>query len=211
MKNAKVSYAITVCNEFLEIQRLLNFLIKNKREEDEIVILYDSTNGDKAIEEYLRAKSVNSVSFRWHVYQFDNDFSKMKNYLTSLCTGDIIFNIDADEIPHENLISNLPHLLEYNPEIDMFLVPRVNTVKGITERHIQKWGWRINEKSWINFPDYQSRIYKNIPEIRWEGKVHERIQGVKMYSPLPEDEAWSLYHPKTIERQEKQNNFYSFL
>jgi hypothetical protein len=208
MKNIKVSYAITVCNEFLEIQRLLNFLIEHKREEDEIVILYDSVNGDEAIEEYLRAQSLNSAPFRWHSYKFDNDFSKMKNHLNSLCVGDIIFNIDADEIPHHYLIDNLPYLLEHNSEIDMFLVPRINTVEGITEKHIQKWGWRVNEKSWINFPDYQSRIYKNSPEIKWEGKVHERIQGIRMYSPLPEDEIWGLYHPKSIERQEKQNLFY---
>ena len=42
----KISYAITVCNEFLEIQRLVNFLLKHKRMQDNIVILYDEVNGD---------------------------------------------------------------------------------------------------------------------------------------------------------------------
>ena len=41
----KISYAITVCNEFIEIQTLVNFLLKHKRQEDEIVILYDINNG----------------------------------------------------------------------------------------------------------------------------------------------------------------------
>ena len=45
----KISYAIPVCNELVELQRLLEFLIKNKREEDEIVILYDSENGSITI------------------------------------------------------------------------------------------------------------------------------------------------------------------
>lgn len=211
VKDIKISYAVTVCNEFLEIQHLLNFLFKHIRKEDEIVVLYDSVNGSKEVEEYLETQTSNGLPFRWRSYSFDNDFSKMKNYLTSLCVGDLIFNIDADEIPHENLINNLPYLLEHNSEIDMFLVPRINTVDGITEQHIQNWGWKVNEKHWINYPDFQSRIYKNTPEIRWEGKVHERIQGIKMYSTLPEDEIWSLYHPKTVERQEKQNNFYGSL
>jgi len=50
----KITYAITVCNEFIEIQRLLNFLLEHKRHEDEIVILYDSVNGDPEVEAYLR-------------------------------------------------------------------------------------------------------------------------------------------------------------
>ncbi len=32
----KISYAITVCNEFIEIQRLIAFLLKNKRIQDNI-------------------------------------------------------------------------------------------------------------------------------------------------------------------------------
>ena len=51
-----VTYAITVCNEFVEIQRLVNFLVKNKRPKDEIVILYDEGNGDPKVEEYLKKR-----------------------------------------------------------------------------------------------------------------------------------------------------------
>ena len=60
----KISYAITVCNELLEIERLLPFLIKNKREQDEIIIFYDTKNGSKSVEEYLRSNSINKVPFR---------------------------------------------------------------------------------------------------------------------------------------------------
>ena len=45
-----ISYAITVCNEFVEIQRLVSFLLEKKRPEDNIVILYDINNGDEGIE-----------------------------------------------------------------------------------------------------------------------------------------------------------------
>ena len=37
----KISYAITVCNEFYEIQRLVHFLLRTKRSQDNIVILFD--------------------------------------------------------------------------------------------------------------------------------------------------------------------------
>ena len=63
----------------------------------------------------------------------------------------------------------------------------------------------------INKYDYQGRIFKNSPEIKWVGKVHEKIEGYKTVSYLPPVEEWSLYHPKSIERQEKQNNYYNTL
>ena len=90
----------------------------------------------------------------------------------------------------------------------MIFIPRVNTVEGLTQSHIDKWKWNVNEKGWVNFPDYQTRIYKNTKEITWMNKVHERISGYDTFSNFPAEEQWSLYHPKKIDRQEKQNEFY---
>ena len=206
----KISYAITVCNEIVEIQKLIPWLLKSKRPEDEIVILYDSKGGIEPVEEYLRAKSVNA-EFIWHSGEFNHHFANWKNRLTELCTGDYIFQIDADEIPNKLLINNLPNILEANPDNEVYLVPRVNTVEGLTQEHIQKWGWNVNDKGWVNYPDYQWRIWKNKPEIKWKNKVHEILEGFKTYSSLPAQEELSLYHPKDIKRQEKQNNYYNTL
>jgi len=206
----KLSYAITVCNEFIEIQKLVSFLLENKRVEDEVVILYDSINGDKGVEEFLRAKSVNS-EFAWHKGEFKGHFADWKNQLTLLCNGDYIFQIDADEIPNEILIKNLPRIIEGNPDIEAFRVPRVNTVEGLTPQHIDQWNWKVNEKGWVNWPDYQWRIWKNKPEIKWTKKVHEKLEGYKTFAPLPTEEASALFHPKGIKKQEKQNNYYNTL
>ena len=207
----KISYAITVKDELNELQRLVNFLIDRKRTEDEIVILYDSKGGSKGVEEWLRANSVANQEYRWYSSKFNNHFADHKNYLNMLCTGDYIFSLDADEIPHENLIMALFEVLEENPKVEMYLVPRINTVEGLTPQHIQKWGWNVNEQGWVNWPDFQTRIYRKSPEIKWINKVHERLDGHKQFAYLPMEEEWSLYHPKTIERQEKQNNYYDTL
>ena len=207
----KISYAITVKDELIELDRLLFRLKKYKRDKDEIVVVYDGINGSIQVEQYLKAQTVSSSPFRWHSFEFKNNFSELKNYITQLCTGDYIFQIDADEFPNEYLVSALPTILESNPETEVYLTPRVNTVEGLTEQHIQKWGWRVDENGWINFPDYQWRIWKNKPEIKWINKVHERLDGFKTYVTLPPQEEFSLYHPKDIERQEKQNNYYNTL
>ena len=206
----KISYAITVCNEFVEIQKLVLFLLKHKRDKDEIVILYDYKNGDKGVEEFLRSHSVNS-EFIWHKGEFNHHFADWKNHLTDLCTGDFIFQIDADEIPNKQLIYSLPEILKGNPNNEVYLVPRVNTVKGLTNEHIQKWRWNVNERGWVNWPDNQWRIWKKKDEIKWKNKVHEVLQGYKTYAALPPMEELALYHPKTIDRQVKQNEYYNTL
>ena len=206
----KITYAITVCNEFLEIQRLVAFLLTHKRLQDNIVILFDETNGDPEIEMFLRTHSVNG-EFSWHKDKFQGHFADWKNKLTSLCSGDYIFQIDADEMPCTPIIESLPFLLEQNPDVEVYLVPRVNTVEGMSQDHMQQWGWNVNSEGWVNWPDYQWRIYKNVPSIKWKNKVHEQLTGFVQYANLPMEEDYSLYHPKTIERQIKQNEYYNTL
>ena len=206
----KISYAITVCNEFVEIQKLVNFLRENKRQQDEVVILFDQKNGSEEVANWLTKQSkYPNVQF-WRGF-FEGHFANWKNKLSKHCTGDYIFQIDADELPHKALIENLPTILEANLNNEVYLVPRVNTVEGLTTEHLTKWGWRVDDKGWINYPDYQWRIWKNRPEIKWKNKVHEVLEGFITYSPLPAQEELSLYHPKNIERQERQNEYYHTL
>ena len=202
-----ISYAITVCNEIDELTKLLNFLQLHIREEDEIVIQYDKDSVTKQVKDYLEIVEKMHKNHTVISFPLNKDFASFKNNLKSHCTKDYIFQIDADEIPHEALIEYLPQVLETNP-VDVVFVPRVNTVEGITQHHIFKWGWRVNEKGWVNFPDYQMRIYKRTDEVQWMNKVHERITGYTTFSNFPAEEHWSLYHPKDIKRQEKQNEFY---
>jgi len=206
----KISYAITVCNELEEIKRLIPFLLEHKRPEDEICVLLDKP---KASPELLYQLSVYSSEgfIILTESEFKGHFADWKNQLINLCSGDYIFQIDADELPNEYLIESLPDILETNSSVEAYVVPRVNTVEGLTPEHIAKWGWHVNEKEWVNWPDYQWRIYKNIPDIKWKNKVHEVIEGYKTMAQLPAYEDLALYHPKTIQRQEKQNNYYNSL
>ena len=208
----KISYAIPVCNELKEIQRLLGFLLENKRDKDEIIILYDTNNGTADVETFLDHYNKNNLNwFKLFKSPFNKHFAEWKNLLSSYCSGDYIFQIDADEIPNKFLIDNLPEVLESNYEVDMLRVPRVNTVEGLTEEHIKRWGWNVNEKGWVNWADWQMRIYKRHPNIKWVNKVHEVLEGFKLHGMLPLEEKWALYHPKDIKRQEKQNSYYSTL
>jgi hypothetical protein len=214
----KISYAITVCNEFIEIQRLIHFLLKHKRHRDEIVVQMDLTLDDmknhpedkRQVHSYLMKHNAQG-NIRLAFCPLNNDFAAFKNNLTQHCTGNYIFQIDADEIPCTPILESLPDILQGNPDVDVYLVPRVNTVEGMNQDHIQQWGWNVNAEGWVNWPDYQWRIYRNDGTVTWKNRVHEVLQGFKKYATLPMEEDYSLYHPKTIDKQVKQNEYYDKL
>lgn len=207
----KLSYAVTVCDEFIEIQRLLNQLINQKHPQDEIVVLVDLNKNiptSKLLGYLHKLSSSNHITLLED--RFNNHFADWKNQLTQACTGDFIFQIDADEYLPDEFIDLIHEVLEANPEVDLYYVPRINTVSGLTEEHIQKWGWRVQNER-VNYPDYQTRIYRNNSDIKWRNKVHEVIEGHRQFTVLPTVDELSILHPKTIERQEKQNAYYNTL
>lgn len=211
-----ISYAITVCNELSELVRLIEKIKPYVREEDEIIVQIDEHNTTEDVKGYLNHINIQfeleKISFHRIFHSLKGDFASFKNHLLDHCKKDYIFFIDADEYPSEMVLQFLPMVLENNINIDVFLLPRVNKVEGITQEHINKWNWQLDEENRINWPDYQMRIVRNANNIKWSGKVHERIEGFKTISIFPKDnEDWVLYHPKNIERQERQNNFYSTL
>jgi hypothetical protein len=203
-----VTYAITVCNELEEITRLIDFLLPKIGEDDDILIQYDENGVTKEVKSYLDIVKMLNKKITVIGFPLNDDFATFKNNLKNHAQGMFIFQIDADEIPHEYLVRNMGKLLDANKEVDLFFVPRVNTVKGLTSEHVQKWGWKLNEEGWVNWPDVQTRLYRRTSEIHWVGKVHERIVGYNTMSVLPQEEIFALYHPKDIKRQEKQNNYY---
>ena len=211
----RISYAIPVCNEHTELETLLAFLLKHINKNDEIVVQCDQGNTTPEVYKVLDSFKFSPVGFEDPLkiieFPLKGHFSNFKNNLKNHCTGDWIFQIDADELPHESLITNLKALLEVNTTTEMLLVPRINTVKGLTQEHINKWRWNVNEKGWVNWPDYQTRIIQNSQKIKWQNKVHEQIVGISTKGALPMEEEWCLYHPKTIEKQEVQNKLYDTL
>jgi len=204
----KISYAITVHNELDSIRNLIPYLLKRIKNSDEIVVLMDD-KGPESVWNFLI--SIEHSLGCLNRLKFNDDFSEWKNKLNSMCSGDYIINIDADELPSGFLIEHIHDVLKLNKDIDLIAVPRINMVSGITTDHITQWNWKINEKGWINFPDYQMRIYRNDPSIKWINKVHEKIDGYKTSSLLPMEEVWAFFHSKDIDIQEKQNKYYNEL
>ena len=202
-----ISFAITAHNEHVELERLLDQLITIIKPKDEIMVQLDNT----ATDEVKKVANKYNVGrdFEYHriFASLNGDFATFKNNIKKHCTRDWVFFIDADEYLSDGLAENIHEILDANQGlVDLIAVPRINTVDGLTRNHIDKWRWFVDDNGWVNYPDYQTRICANKPEIMYINKVHERLTGWKTIANLPE--GYDLIHPKTIERQEKQNALY---
>ena len=203
----KISYALLTHNETDSLEELLEFLVKQKDPEDEIVILDDFSNNEKT--KQILDGYVSLYDMKFDQRHLKGDFAGQKNALRLMCEGDWIFNLDSDEIPSKLLMKNIKNILGHNDDIDLFYVPRVNKVEGLTQRHIMTWGWQVDDKQRINWPDWQGRIWRNKSNIYWDRSVHEQLTGFQNYSFFPEEDRFAIIHLKDIKKQEQQNNFYA--
>jgi glycosyltransferase involved in cell wall biosynthesis len=221
----KISYLITCSTETDTLKRLVE-RIYNNLGSDELVILQDEYNWDIKRKKYLTdITELNNTTSEIQylpifVHPLNSDYGTHKNFGNSKCSGDYIFQLDGDELPPENIIGeNLHSIIESNPEIELIFVPRINDFKGVKEEHAKQWSWRLTNskkdgiaqgRPLVNWCDYQGRIYKNIIDrIKWDRKLHEKIEGHNQYSMLPSEEDYAIYHNKTIEKQIETNLRYN--
>jgi glycosyltransferase involved in cell wall biosynthesis len=194
----KVSYAIMVYNESRELYSLVSFLKKVKDPVDEINILIDTAHVSKSVKEVIKKFESDIVV---HNRDFDGDFSAQRNYHIDNCSGEYIFLIDPDEMPQEKLIVNIKKIIE-ETDTDMIIVPRINICPGATNEWLEHCKFTTNQVGWINWPDYQTRIIKNVPNIRYSNRVHEILSGFSNPINLGAEPSVALWHIKSIEKQE---------
>ena len=132
----KISYAITVCNEHKEVEKLLTFLFEHKRNQDQVVVQMDKDNVTKEVIDICeRFESKQASEYNLVQYSLDKNFAAYKNNLNKSCAGNWIFQIDADEIPNEYLIEALPFILEANEDKEeiYWIKPVHEQLKGYTK------------------------------------------------------------------------------
>lgn len=207
-RQISITYGITVCNEHTELQLLLDKLLTLIDKNDEIIVIHDITAPNHLVGEVLRKYSLNIKVIET---KLNGDFSTFKNNIIHNANCRYIFQIDADELPTEQFIKILKPYLRREKSVDIFYVPRINIVEGITNEYIEKMGWKRNNEGYINFPDYQARILKNNKKIFWKNKVHEILTGNKNFTEIEKRYEYSLIHIKNFEKQKLQNKFYETL
>ena len=137
-----ISYLIPVHNEHKELELLLNHLYPYILHDDEIIIQGDQGKVTPEVVSVIRTAMMKH-GVKYVEFPLRRDFATFKNNLLKQGSGTHLFLIDADEIPHPTLLENIHWLTEENPKIDIFVLPRVNIVNGLTWEWSKKWGWNV--------------------------------------------------------------------
>ena len=106
----KISYSILTHNETDPLLKLIEFIVKHKDKEDEIVILDDYSDNEET--QNILDATVSIYDIVYEQRHLLKDYAGQKNHLNRMCKGKYIINIDADEIPNKWLIKNIKEILE---------------------------------------------------------------------------------------------------
>jgi GT2 family glycosyltransferase len=195
----KLTYTIQVCNESRELFSLLNVLTRIIDDEDEINVVADSKNVTDKVERVLE-----HFKNRINVFKrpFDG-FGKNDNFHKEMATGEYIFGMDADEIPQESLIKSVKKIIK-ETGAEIIAVPRINIHPGITEQEATDFGFNINEVGFINWPDYQTRIYKKCDHIYWTDELHTKLTGSTKFIGIKPVPTFALWHIKSMDKQKSR-------
>ncbi len=185
MKISETSLSVLILtkNEEKNIKRAIKSVLSIA---DEIIVL-DSGSTDKTVEiaKNLGAK----VYFR----DFDN-YPSQVNYGLSLCSGDWILVLDADEELSDQLQESIKKELK-NSTFDCYEIPRRTYYLG-----------KFLDYVW--YPEYRKRLFRR-NKVHYEGKLHEEVicegKTGKLTGDLYHYSYKNLFHQfvKTVEYAQK--------
>lgn len=199
----RLSIALMTHDEATEFGWLLEALDTLDAAAIEIVAVDDHSG--PAMQDLLSRRSLR-VARR----ALNGDFAAQRNYLQSLCRGDFILMLDPDEIPAPGLLARLLTLCDTLEAQAMLAcaLPRLNILHEGTEPVDARTLSLSDADLACVDPDYQTRLYRNVPALRWENRVHERLVGMDRLCRLPATLDYALLHVKARQRQARQNAFY---
>ncbi len=195
----RISYAILSHNEGASLATLLAAIRRPSRAFAWEIVIVDDFSDDPLTREILAAEEYAGSKIIKHA--LGGDFGAQKNVLTEQCSCDYVFNLDADELPPTRLVAQADVYCRREPDVDVFELPRLNTVADATDADLLAWGKTRNALGHIDWPDWQQRLYRRTPSLRWQGRVHEKLVGYRKLLRFPAEPGFAIMHAKTRAQQ----------
>ena len=184
----KISACVITKNEEKNITKWLQVMSEVA---DEIVVV-DTGSSDNTVNI--------AKTFKTKIYNFKwiGDFSAAKNFAIDKCTGDWILFLDADEYFTPNsckIIRNIISKQNKNKKIGSIMCPLVNID---TDDHDRVMDTVLH-----------MRIFRNLPYLRYVGKIHERLIDTKKKTQAVVINELEIYHTgysRSIRRKKAERN-----
>ncbi|MDR2561563.1 MAG: glycosyltransferase [Holophagales bacterium] len=167
----KLSLAMIVKNEEKNLQKCLGSV---KGLVDEIVII-DTGSTDKTIE-IAKANGAIVERFTWA-----DDFSAARNKSLSLCTGDWILTLDADEMldpqEHGTIRQALlkPDAFAYNLSLRNYLHSGASYgINGSATPNDESFEPAMQYSHYLS--DLRLRLFRNVESPHFSGRIHETVE-----------------------------------
>ena len=151
-KNKLVCFCITVCNEHIELDKLLTQLSIIDDVQYQVIVQGDTGNVTSEVMSVVNHHAESFGYFQYIEYPLNCNFSEFKNNLFQYAESEWIFQLDADEYIAEDMLIHIDELLDNDPTMDAYHISRINTVEGITLNEIDAWKWNIGR-----LPNYTTR------------------------------------------------------
>lgn len=204
----KVSYTILTHNEVDTLSTVLNHIQKHKTMWDEVIIVDDYSDNLETIK--ILSWAEHELEFKVFRNKLNGDFAQQKNFAASKCTNEYIFNIDADELMTDFFMEHYKEILHLNSDVEMYRLPRLNTVEGLTLNHIERWRWNIThlptmveEKKMVQNSDeyhllkaYNLILNENEGLVKfltplvnfpdWQGRIYKRNENIQWQGKVHE-------------------------
>lgn len=156
----KISACCIIKNE----ERNLPAYIEGVRGVADEIIIVDTGSEDNSVKLLENLKNKYDLNLTVYHFEWINDFAAAKNFALSKAVGEWIMFMDADEYFDKKDRKEIRPLLEslLPDESVVFLQSKLVNI-DVAKNNIP-----ISESS-------QTRIFRHIPEIRYEGAIHEHL------------------------------------
>lgn len=116
----KVSVCMGIYNGEKFIEKQLQTIYKQSRPADEVV-LCDDCSTDRTVDIVRKFIADNKLEETWKLYENTENKGYPGNfyYAMSLCTGDVVFLADQDDVWVDSKISNMLRIMEANPHVEL--------------------------------------------------------------------------------------------
>lgn len=172
-KKLRLSACVIVKNEAENLPRWLRCMAQVADE----MILVDTGSQDDTV---ALAEAAGAKVFH---FQWINDFAAAKNYALEQADGDWILFLDADEYFSEESLKVLRQEMQRyqrDKKAGVILCRLINIDKENNNKIVDTM--------------LQSRIFRNLPNIRFEGCVHERLMNTKGNLKMLSNSKLVIYH-----------------